>query len=164
MASIKGIQLKAIKEGIGHDRAGFQANIYHGSKKIGSVLDDGWGGELNIDIVSDLDVFDEKAKAYHEEQNEKVLAPEESLIYDLLELSQLEKELKSSQKKGYSFIMHIDHRPRNSDGGLSIDVPIPYPSTEIFSCSVERHIQEVLNESKPVKYKVYRELSDFVIV
>ena len=44
---------KKVKEFRGHDGYGYNADIYLGKNKIAEVDEDGWGGGLRIDYVSD---------------------------------------------------------------------------------------------------------------
>ena len=55
MASINGIELKAIKEFRGHEYEPLvQGNIYYNGKKVGWYSQDSWGGDDHIDLDSDL--------------------------------------------------------------------------------------------------------------
>jgi hypothetical protein len=55
MASINGIELKAIKEFRGHEYEPLvQGNIYYKGKKVGWYSQDSWGGDDHIDLDSDL--------------------------------------------------------------------------------------------------------------
>ena len=158
MATIKGVALKAIKTNIGHDHAGFQANIYLKNKKIGEVTDDGWGGPLQIHFDKEKEAFYSIAKAYKQEQKEKLLSDDELIIHNLLTLSDLEKEYKKAIKKGYESILFLDYRPSESD------VPVPFPSEEIYLIPNEESANQVLQDKKPVQYKMYTNLNDFVII
>ena len=45
------VTLKNIKDGFGHDLAGFYCDIYLDKKKVGYLNDDGWGGETDINLT-----------------------------------------------------------------------------------------------------------------
>ena len=47
------ISVKGIKTGFGHDLAGVFANIYLDNKKVGHYNDDGWGGEVDLQLKPD---------------------------------------------------------------------------------------------------------------
>lgn len=162
MASIKNVQLKGIKVGFGHDGGGFNANIYLNNKKIGSTLDDGWGGPLQVDIEKEKEAFAQLTEEYAKEENETLLSADEKIIHDLLTLNDLEKEYKKAVKKGYSSILHLDYYPRNDDGSHKVDVPIPYPSEETYLCAEEKQIDLLLKQKKPVRYSVFRKAEDFI--
>jgi hypothetical protein len=51
-------QVKAIKSGIGHDRAGWQCSFYREGRRIASVCDDGWGGEVDFEWFDREDVVE----------------------------------------------------------------------------------------------------------
>jgi hypothetical protein len=44
------ITLKKVTFGIGHDGAGMHCDIYIDKKKVGFLDDDGWGGEVTIEL------------------------------------------------------------------------------------------------------------------
>jgi hypothetical protein len=49
---IKGYEVKNVKTGIGHDLAGYNLSLYKDGKKIATVDDDGYGGEVSYYFVS----------------------------------------------------------------------------------------------------------------
>lgn len=163
MATIKNVQLKAIKNNIGHDGVGFQANIYLNNKKIGNVLDDGWGGPLRVHVEKEAETFNQIAEQYKKETKEELFSAEEKLMYSLLELSDFEKTFKKATKKGYSFILHMDYTPIDENGKEILEGPIPHPRTELYQCSKEEQIKELIAERKPVRHKAYHSLEDFII-
>jgi hypothetical protein len=106
MAEINDIAVKGVKPWRGMEYTGFSGNIYMGGKKIGTVVDDGDGGGMNVDIEPKfVDEFNARTEAYL-----KTLSPEmiklmtgsedEVLISDVMELAEIEKEFKK-QMKGY---------------------------------------------------------------
>ena len=50
---LQSFHAKKVKEFRGHDGYGYNADIYLGKNKIAEVDEDGWGGGLRIDYVSD---------------------------------------------------------------------------------------------------------------
>lgn len=162
MSSINHVQLKSIKTGIGHDKGGFEANIFLQNKKIGRVADDGWGGEIEVNIIEQQEAFKQAAQQYHSDSNEQILDPSEAIIEALLALSELEKTYKKAAKDGYTVLVHMDYIPRKKNGEYRYDVPVPYPSKETIACISEEFVSGVLETKKPVKYEIYRSLEDFV--
>jgi len=158
MASIKGIALKAVKTGIGHDFGGFQANIYLHNKKIGHVLDDGWGGDLQLDFDKQEEEFDQLAEAYRTETNETLLSATDHLIYSLMDLIEAEKAYKKSVKQGYNIYLYLDYRPKEQG-----DVPVPKTKEESYQCATVEFAEKLIKEKKPVAYEIYSSLNDFVI-
>ena len=64
MASINGVQVKALKTFRGHDGDGYlQGNIYIDGKKAGFWSQDAWCGPDNYDF--NTDVLEERAKEYY---------------------------------------------------------------------------------------------------
>lgn len=47
------ITVKKVKNGFGHDLLGIYADIYLDKKKVGYYNDDGWGGEVDIQLTTD---------------------------------------------------------------------------------------------------------------
>ncbi|MFE8704235.1 hypothetical protein ACFYKX_27150 [Cytobacillus sp. FJAT-54145] len=163
MAQIKGVTLKALQTGIGHDRAGFQANVYFKNKKIGTVLDDGYGGCLDIYIEKEFrEQFQTVCNEYKDISNE-FSNIEENLMYALYELSSDEKHYKQASKKGYEAIAVFDYKPRDKDGNVDYSKPIPYPSEEIYSIPKINMITDLVSQKKPIKHTIYKSLSDFIL-
>lgn len=162
MASIQRVELKAVKQGFGHDGGGLSANIYYKNKKIGSVSDDGWGGPMLVTVEKEKETFEKIANAYKKETKENLLDAEEHLIYSLLHLKDFEKTFKSALKENFTSILYLDYHPRDENGRRNLKAPVPYPSEEMYYCSTEQQISEILEEKKPVKHEVYRSLEDFV--
>lgn len=46
-------KIKNVKSGFGHDLNGFYCDIYLGNKKVGYLNDDGWGGEVEVNLTPD---------------------------------------------------------------------------------------------------------------
>ena len=47
------VTVKKVITEIGHDKAGYQCNLYLDNKKVAEVNDDGWGGEVDVNYVSE---------------------------------------------------------------------------------------------------------------
>ena len=43
------VTVKKLREGFGHDKMGYDCDVYLDNKKVGTVSDDGWGGEVTVD-------------------------------------------------------------------------------------------------------------------
>jgi len=165
MAKIKGIQLKAMKLNFGHDGTGLKGNVYMDNKRIGEILDEGFGGGMEIDIMdTKVDEFKKRVDTYIA-QNEIILSPSEHFIEELAKLSWMEKTYKQFVKGGCPILLHMDYRPYNEDGTINWeDAPIPNPPEEFVPCESHDDVKKVLEENKKdVKHKIYESLDDFVI-
>ena len=45
---MKNYTLKGLKTFTGNEGTGFSANLYHGNRKVAEILDDAWGGPLQL--------------------------------------------------------------------------------------------------------------------
>ena len=91
------------------------------------------------------------------------LKAEELLVADLLDMTSLEKAFKHYQKAGYPITLHLDFVPRDKDGQVNSKSPIPYPPEMVAGCVDEEQVKELVNEKKPGKYDIYRNVADFII-
>lgn len=161
MASIKGVSLKGLKMGIGHDGAGFQANIYLHNKKIGEVLDNNYGPCLDIDIFKDKEEFQNACLMFKEQVNE-FSCPQENLLRHLLELKQDEDEFKKALKKSYKATILLDFKPRDEEGNVDYAKPFPYPLEKTYWLASVEDSKKIIDKEKPIRYKIYQSLEDFI--
>ena len=72
MVSINGISLKSVRTFEGAEGTGFSANIFIDGKKIGSVLDDAWGGSYvyNYDSKEGEDLLYSRLKEWYDKHPE----------------------------------------------------------------------------------------------
>ena len=137
---INGVSLKAIKEVKDHDGLLFvsSANIYYGTKKIGTYEEDYYGGDAVItvlDAYKDVlkNVADNYFKAYPygflgEKMNTSVgptmelfkNAPLEGLCCELSDLARHEKIAKKCFKKGYKYYAVGMYKETNIDDYVGI--------------------------------------------
>lgn len=163
MANIFGVTLKAVKSGIGHDRAGWQGNIYINNKKVGDVLDDGYGGCLDYFVEkSYLEQFDQACNRFKEIQND-FSDTHENFLYALYELSNDEKQFKKYSKKGYTAMVILDYKPRDEKGNIDYSKPFPYPYEESVFLGNLTQVDKILKEKNPVTHKLFKSLEDFCI-
>ena len=112
MATIKGLQLKAIKKTHGLEDEGFIANLYFNGKKIGSCADYGDGGMLNVryDDQKVREQVEQQVKAYFAEHpaEDPTLEGVSDLIYRLYTLNGLESFFKRCIKAGWPYIVFLD--------------------------------------------------------
>lgn len=101
MANIRGISIKAVKHFIGTEGPAYQGNIYIGSKKVAFWSQDGNGGPDWFDMMNGFSKkkLVEAMKPYVDPKFIELKIIEESFMYNLLWLSQSEKEFKKVQKK-----------------------------------------------------------------
>jgi|GEM_PF-4794825 len=158
MAKIKGIQLKAVNYFRGHDGYGVSANLYLDNKKIGEILDDGWGGgfQIHIEQKEKEEILKERVKRYFDE-NPSEFPEVEIFLDDLLNLSNLEKDWKKMVKDGLPILVDMHFRKIGT---------VPVGATKKPVCmgvNNEATLQKVLLEYKPVDHRVYRSEKDFII-
>lgn len=133
MASTKGVSLKAIKTFEGCEGTGFSANMYVDGKKIGSVTDSAYGGQMDFffDSKEGEKLFETRVKAYVDDYPEEDwmylrtlnagqyrkekdagalpmkkidFEVEGTFISRLFQLSMYEKSYKKAKKQGYNSI------------------------------------------------------------
>lgn len=162
MATIKGISLKSVKQFTGREGYGFSANVYLGSKKIGTAHDDASGGPMQIDISSDYtEQFGDIVKTYYDE-NPATYMGEDMFIEELLELNFREKEFKKNSKKGFPILVFVAYEKRNAPHE---DFAKRDFSKQDFIVSVRemKDVQLVKEKHPAVEYIVYQSLEDFKI-
>lgn len=169
MAQIMNLQLKAVKTFVGHDGYGLNANLYLNNKKVAFVLDEGCGGELDIQFF-DKEKRDEVfaiANRYYKKYPKFLLYDADwakliQLVEELYALHETEKYFKKMNKKGYPIVVEIRYCKR-ADNFLE-----NYDATK-KDCMValkvwnEETKKMVLEEYEPAEYKVYEKLEDFVV-
>lgn len=111
----KRLSVKNVKSGFGHDLMGLFADIYLDNKKVGHYNDDGWGGEIDLQlkteaqkIVEDMMVENNVGKLLFEERGwgflgslDKVTMSIqiETTIFDLIKGVLEAKERKAFERK-----------------------------------------------------------------
>lgn len=162
MAKIKNVQLKSVKTFIGREGHGFNATLYINNKKVGFVTDHANGGELSIDFEKRETriEFSQIVKEYFDEKP-ATFDGESMFIEELLQLTEAEKTFKKNSKKGYPILVELRYKGRTEDmtkmysGSMKLD--------EMVGGVDEETIKQVIEESKPVEYTVFRTLEDFII-
>lgn len=181
MASINGISVKGLKVFRGHEGEPlYQGNLYLNNKKIGFWSQDSWGGSDNISLDEGYSkrLLEEAIhnlnsdKDYHGKSSydgrEFVIEYKlESLMCDLTDLFEDEKEFKNSIKKGYEGIVIA------SDGFNQVCWCIRGSLfekdndslLEALSKDIANAKAHFVKEDDIIKHtvKVYRTLDDFVI-
>lgn len=183
MASINGIQLKAIKTTRGMEGTGFTANIYLDGKKVGEVFDTADGGCYNYSYCDNekKQKVIERIKEHFEkhppvdtfkvystpienidmgnlprEAYSDMLEPDDCFFSELYVLNLREKDYKKNCKKGYPVLVFIDFLHAKGS-------PRPLPTT--FSCVPEydyiQRFEEEKKKSKLAYMEVYKSLKDF---
>lgn len=160
MASIKGIQLKALKMYQTPSGTDFSANLYIDNKKVGQTVDVGDGGPIRIhfDKPEAQGVFEERMKTYFEE-NPTDVDGEDDFIVELIHLFEAEQMYKKNVKKDAHILitMQFHERTNTVDSLLKKDFKEPI----LLSITNEDILDELIEERKPVEYQIYRSLEDF---
>ncbi len=104
MASINGVTVKAIK--VFKDHEGLpvaQGNVYFNGKKLGFWSQDSWGGPDNFDFNEKVldNVVDQYRKSSLVDPEYKDIVSAESLISEIIGLTEDEKQYKKMLKQGY---------------------------------------------------------------
>lgn len=136
MAKLNGWELKGIVRFKGHEGEPLQqGNLYKDGKKVGFYSDGDWGGECTIDL---------SVKHNPEEM--------QWLIWELLELIELEKGFKKALKKGHDFIATWN---------------LEQSEVEVVTGVYMDHITEVREMAYKDKatnnMKIYKSLNDFTV-
>lgn len=109
MANICGISIKAVKHFIGTEGPAYQGNVYIGSKKVAFWSQDGNGGPDWFEMMNGFSKkkLVEAMKPYVDQKSIELKIIDESFMYNLLWLSQSEKEFKKVLKKGYKAMLEV---------------------------------------------------------
>lgn len=162
MASINGVQLKAIKHFETTRGVGFTASIYIDNKKVGIASDEGRGGMVDTHFVKheNAALFSERAKAYYE-SNPSVMESNEQFIEELLHFAEEELTFKKNEKKGFPILIVMNFHKRTDS--LESLFANGYKEPKLISVKDDSTLSEQLMQLKPVEHKVYRSVADFVI-
>lgn len=96
MAKIKGFELKALKTGVGHDGGGVQANIYFENKKVGILVDEGYGSGLEVTFLKDKETMQSIVDKTVLREDLTPYGRLDKFFGDLVELTIDEKEFKKN--------------------------------------------------------------------
>jgi hypothetical protein len=169
MAKIMGLELKAVKTFLGSDGYGLNANLYLNGKKVAFVLDEGRGGESEV-TFTDKSKEDEVfaiAQRYYEKYPKFLLHDNKwAKLYELLEelyaLYETEKYFKKQSKKGYLAVVEVRYNKRTEDFTKNYD-PTKRDCMVAFIEWDEKAEKYLIDKYKPVEFKVYQRLEDFII-
>ena len=156
MASMKGIEVKALKEFRGHEGEPlWQGNIYMDGKKVGYYSDDAHGGMAIVDIYPReyREEFEKRTKDYTEKCTFNgvtlELKGEEHFMSALVDLLLTEKRYKTGAKKGKDVLM--DFIDKN------------YGMVESYLAIPAHMLGAAKEKYKDKDTKVYTSLDDFVL-
>ena len=183
MAKIYGIELKNIKNFVGHEGLAFQANVYLNGKKVGTFTDDGWGGNGWLEADKDnrkkitdvidkyykdnpkidiLKVFQMTPDEFRRNRDKGTLPKETetfepiyTFMWELHELKTTESEWKKGVKKGYKAIVVVKYEHVKN-------TPTPLDSVWYSNGSQEsiNSIQKSADEKSVANYIVVYSSSD----
>lgn len=136
MAKLNGWELKGIVRFKGHEGESLlQGNLYKDGKKVGFYSDGDWGGECTINLSV--------------KNNPKEM---QWLIWELLELRELEKGFKRALKKGHDFIATWN---------------LEQSEVEVVTGVYSKHIEQVTAMAKKDKaldsFKAFKGINDFIV-
>jgi hypothetical protein len=108
MAKINGVELKGFKTFRGHDGNGWEANVYLDNKKVGYVVEDGWGGGLQIELSEgDTKITEIRSAAFYKENPSQFETLD--MFFDKLScLLDLEKIFKKKNKDAKCWILQVE--------------------------------------------------------
>lgn len=161
MASIKGVQLKAITHYRGSDgEPGIQGNIYLHGKKVGYFSDDSRSGQMNIRVEHEKKKEIEELVADYYLEHPSAYESVEWFINELIQLTENEKMFKKYRKQGYPILVECRFRKRTES---AFQEGRPYLRPNITACLNDDVLAQTIKEQAPVEYTVYRDLKDFII-
>lgn len=164
MASINGIEIKSLNEFKGHEGEPlFQGNVYYKGKKLGFWSQDAHGGICD-NYGFDEEILNDEVKRFVasdmvEEEYKKIVGLE-SLLSDLVELMEREKQYKKFLKKGLNTTVLI------TDGYHGFYGACLSASKEEALETFKKYIEESKRKcfkNKEVKVFVYMDLNDFKV-
>lgn len=169
MAKIMGLELKAVKTFLGSDGYGLNANLHLNGKKVAFVLYEGRGGELEVTFTDKLkeDEIFAIAQRYYEKYPKFFLHDNKwARLYELFEelyaLYEIEKYFKKQSKKGYLTVVEVRYNKRTEDFIKNYD-PTKRDCMVAFIEWDEKAEKYLIDKYKPVEFKVYQRLEDFII-
>ena len=110
MASINGVELKALKGFEGHEGYCFQGNVYKDGKKLGFWSQDSWGGCDRFDF--DESILDEACKDFangfpDDTPHRDIYEEKEVFMGAVLDLKLCEQDMKKEFKKGAKAVYYM---------------------------------------------------------
>lgn len=162
MASINGVQLKAIKHFETTRGVGFTANVYIDNKKAGIASDEGHGGMVDTRFESRelQETFLKRSKDYFE-ANPSVMDSPEDFIEELLQFAEAEQMFKKNTKKGFPILLVMNFYKRTDS--LESVFANGFKEPQLVSVKDDSTLRVQLMEKNPVEHKVYRSVEDFKI-
>lgn len=166
MAQIRGIEIKGLKQFKGHEgETLLQGNIYFKGKKVGYYSDDFRGGMpiVEIDTKVQHEMF-QLSKGYEDKYTNSL----DNLIYELISLTNLEKEFKGKVKQGYLGIAEIkggtseDGRVFYRDRMLSLPISWRGWDRDVIMVQVEQFIKHHNIKHAPNGVTLYISEEDFI--
>lgn len=183
MAEIKGIKLTGIQSHPGVENNTLFAKVIMDDKKVGTIVDDGWGGGMNLKLPGDLlEEIKRRHAAYIREKGiedygethvltaEQYLeaaakgtiplmeADPEMFFYELAELHEREKEFKKAVKAGWKELVKIEFI--HVSGPVPLDLQYRTKGTEEGIKQIRAQVEK---QSKAYRLTRYRSLDDFKI-
>lgn len=113
MASINGVELKAVKNFRDHEGAPIaQGNVYCNGRKLGFWSQDSWGGPDNYDF--DVNVLNDVVENYRRgvkltDERYRDLINIDIMLSDLIMLKEKEKTYKDCVKRGFKYFVCFDN-------------------------------------------------------
>ena len=166
---LKRISIKNVKDEIGHDLMGMYCDLYLDNKKIGYYNDDGWGGEPEIEISSEvqskimelLNKHNWRNKMYTEggwdfyDNEEKITehCQLNSLIEYLHSEKLKEKSMKKIAKQSEKEILYgrWDHYTRSSfKGGMTLEQMVRSYGLHKVQEYIDNQIRSKLKEGQEI--------------
>jgi hypothetical protein len=168
MAKIAGIELKAVKQFVGHDGYGFEATVYMDGKRIGHAFDGAYGGEIELRIDRPFDEeYTKRAAAYFAKNPtvyaENVYAQRTWLLEELLRLKEIEKVFKKNIKKGFAWTIDLRYQKRSATWDEILGDKRVKQDEIVSIVAKDSILEKVLKEHQPVEYTVFKSETDFVI-
>lgn len=174
---LKRVQIKNIKDSIGHDLMGMYCDVFLDNKNVGYYDDDGWGGEtehhLKIEaraqIMALLEAHQWRHKMFTElgwtfyDSEEKISdhAVIDSLIEHLYDLKQEEKALKKIAKQSEREILYgkwESYTRSGFKGNMTLRQMVATYGLEKLQEYIDRNIKTRLEEGDEILNTNFEEL------
>lgn len=135
MATINGVEVKALKSFVGREGECLQGTVYLNGKKLGFWSQDSWGGPDQFDF--DVKLLDEACQKYEAGfpdtyQLKDIIGDPECFINEVAILKDIETSCSKMFKKGAKVIVYMTDGYNCSWFGLPMDMPNEQIKTKYY--------------------------------
>lgn len=151
MATINGVEVRALKSFVGREGECWQGTVYLNGKKLGFWSQDSWGGPDQFDF--DVSLLDEACKKYEAGfpetyQLKDVVGEPECFISEVATLKDIEASCSKMFKKGAEVVVYMTDSYHASWFGLPMDMPNEQIKTKYYKNMAEIKKEMFKNEDR----------------